>query len=227
MIKVSEFIAQHKQGKISNATMIKMAAFKNELEKNAVGESFLTGIGAKMTESLPGMFATAGGLGIGALIWEGVQKIEKSWMGYKLDSTKEPLFQQMLKLHPELAEDEQTKGKAALYFDSLWHFSPAVAQDPLAAGAYIRQSLQMHHVAGGPIPDLVKQLTEIQKNVKAGTPDSEYSTPLGAVFLSLKPQAGGLKGFDGDKGKEKETSPNIIGTVNNNYANSRTISRPY
>jgi len=197
MIKVSEFIAQHKQGKISNATMIKMAAFKNELEKSAAGASIVDYAKVYAKKTLPGMAVMGGGLGLGALIYEGIRKIEKSWAGYRLDSTKEPLFQQMVKLHPELAEDEETKNRAALYFDSLWHFSPAVAQDPLAAGAYIRQALQMHHVAGGPIPDLVKQLTEIQKNIKAGTSDSEYSTPLGAVFLGLKPQAGSmLKGLN-------------------------------
>ena len=49
----------------------------------------------------------------------------------------------------------------------------------------------MHHVAQGPLPEVVKQTTEIQRNIKGGLPEQEYSTPMGAVFLSLKPQAGG------------------------------------
>ena len=208
MIKVSEFIAQHKQGKISNATMIKMAAFKAELESSKVATSLLDFVKTDMKQTIPHMIAAGGGLGIGALIFEGIKKIEKSWTGYRLDSSKEPLFAQMIKLHPELAEDEMTKGKAALYFDSLWHFSPSVAQDPLAAGAYIKQALSMHHVAQGPVPDLVKNMTEIQKNIKAGTSDSDYSTPLGAMFLSFKPQGGGVYKAMGDSGIK--TDPNQL-----------------
>lgn len=192
MIKVAEFVEMHKQGKVPAATMIKMAAFRNELENSKIATSLLNFVKADMKTTIPHMISYGGGLGIGALIYEGIRKLEKSWTGYKLDSTKEPLFQQMLKLHPELKADQQTQDRAALYFDSLWHFSPSVAQDPLAAGSYIKQALQMHNVAQGPLPDLLKNMTEIQKNIKAGTSDSEYSTPLGAVFLPFKPQGGGL-----------------------------------
>jgi hypothetical protein len=60
----------------------------------------------------------------------------------------------------------------------------------MSAGSYIKQALQMHHVAQGPLPEMVGRITEIQKNIKQSVPESEYSTPMGAVFLSLRPQAG-------------------------------------
>ena len=95
----------------------------------------------------------------------------------------------MLDIHPELKENKETEERAALYFDSLWHFSPTMAQDPLAAGTYIKQALNMHHVSQGPLPEMVQRVTDIQKNIKQSLPEQEYATPLGAVFLPFKPQA--------------------------------------
>jgi len=193
MVKVAEFIAQHRQGKISNATIIKMAAFKAELEKTAAGEKLVGAIRTAFRDQVPtiiaGSLGTAAGMSLGGLIFEGIRQLEKHWTAYKLDSIKAPRFEAMLDIHPELKENKETEERAALYFDSLWHFSPTMAQDPLAAGTYIKQALNMHHVSQGPLPEMVQRVTDIQKNIKQSLPEQEYATPLGAVFLPFKPQA--------------------------------------
>lgn len=136
------------------STPTKLAAFKDELTKIAVGgpasiQDFLRYVGAGL--------ALSTGLGIASA---GAQMGLSAYNKWKMDSRKDPLFNEMLQLHPELKEE---KSRAALYFDALWHFSPVVAQNPLAAGAYIRQALQMDSVAGGPLPAMVRELTDIGK----------------------------------------------------------------
>jgi hypothetical protein len=207
MIKVADFIEQHKQGKVSGATLIKMAAFRAELEKTAIGTNFLDSLkGIARTpvgQNIKNMAIIGGSMGIGSLIFEAVRAAEKSWTSYKLEATKQPRFDAMLDLHPELKEKEDL---AARYFDALWHFSPTLAQEPMSAGAYIKQALQMHHVAQGPLPEMVGRITEVQKNIRAASPQAEYSTPMGAAFLSLRPQAGGA--YKGVSGRESKGDPN-------------------
>lgn len=192
MIKVSQFIKEYKEGKVSDATMIKMAAFKAELEKTAVGQSFMSGVGKIMKEHIPGIVAGGATMGLGALVYEAIRGAEKMYQDFKLDSMKEPKFDEMLKLHPQLAEDRDVKKRAMLYYDSLWNYAPTVAQDPLAAGAYIKRALEMHHAGGGPLPELLNQVTSIQKDVnqaKMSISDS-HPTPLGGMIMPLKPMPG-------------------------------------
>jgi hypothetical protein len=199
MIKISEIEQEHKNGKVSKATMIKMAAFRAELEKSAFNfGSTARVLLPKMQEGAAwaagGVATTAALGGIGALIHFGIQELEGAWEQHKLDSNMEPMFQKVILEHPELGEDEKKQNLARKYFDALYHFSPAMAENPLTAGAYIKQALQMHHVAGGPLPEMVEKATQIQKNLSdARDKDkSEYVTPLGAIFLPFKPKSGGI-----------------------------------
>ena len=73
-------------------------------------------------------------------------------------------FEKMLVSHPQLKEyDPEVLAK---YWESLYHFAPNMAQDPLAAGAYITQSLKRQYIEefGGPTLDIFKTLSEVQKN---------------------------------------------------------------
>jgi len=210
MIKVSEFIEQHKAGKVPASTMIKMAAFKAELEKTATGQElfqaiaqsgFIRGLGSNLKD----MAIYGGSMGVGALIFEAVRGAERAWENYRLDASKQPKFNEIVAMHPDLKDKEEL---AARYFDALWHFSPVLAQEPMSAGAYIKQALQMHHVAQGPLPEFVSKVTEIQRNVKQGLPQTEYATPLGAMFLSLRPSAGAA--HQGNKGVRPAGNPNQL-----------------
>lgn len=205
MIKVAEIIEEHKKGNVSKATMIKMAAFKAELEKSAVGESFLKGL--VQNQTLQGVAAGAALQGLGSLIHFGIQQMEHAWEKHQFNAEIEPQFQQVLISHPEFAETPEKEALARRYFEALHHFSPTMAASPIAAGAYIHQAMEYHHVAGGPLPEMVEKATLVQKNL-ADIHDkekSEYVTPLGAVFSSLKPQP--LKFPDMGPSKEKRALP--------------------
>ena len=198
MIKVAEIIEEHKKGNVSKATMIKMAAFKAELEKRANIFDYVHGIvkdpafqkGAR--GALGASLALAGMQGVGSLIHMGIMAMEHAYDKYKFDAALEPAFQKVLESHPEFSETPDKEALARRYFEALNHFSPSMAASPIAAGAYIHQAMEYHHVAGGPLPEMVEKATLIQKNL-ADIHDkekSEYTTPLGAVVFGLKPQAG-------------------------------------
>lgn len=156
MSHVMKFIEMYKEGKLSESTIIKMAAFKEELEAE-IEKTADPSVGAFLQYLAAGL-ALSLGLGGAAA---GAQVLYDKYKQNKLDDTKEPLFKDMLRLHPELVEKKE---RAKLYFDALWHFSPIIAQNPMAAGAYIRQALSMDTVAGGPLPQMVKELSDIQKS---------------------------------------------------------------
>jgi len=92
---------------------------------------------------------------------EVVKSIEGKVVDWSQDRKRPKLFEEMLALHPELGENRK---RAELYYEALWHFSPVMASNPLAAGSYIKQALQYDHVAQGPLPASVQELTLIEKN---------------------------------------------------------------
>ncbi len=75
-------------------------------------------------------------------------------------------FQKMLEAHPTLQKEDPEL--LAKYWSSLYHFAPNMAQDPLAAGAYIKQSIVRlsHDQFGGPPPETFSTLTQIQKQYR-------------------------------------------------------------
>lgn len=81
----------------------------------------------------------------------------------KAKSTK--YYAKMLEAHPELKKEKPIV--VAKYWASLYHFAPYMAQDPLAAGAFIRQSLArgLPEEFGGPAPDTYSTLTDINANI--------------------------------------------------------------
>jgi hypothetical protein len=235
MIKSADFVEQYKKGKIPASTLVKMAAFRNELETTletktneelmkiaagmpgmsairnifqrgmqglgdlanwapgavegvkgvkSVAEDFRKGIKyaphistVASKEGLPIGQMIAGGAIFGGsmtLFMEAVKAIEGVLVDWKDDLRKPHLFKEMLTLHPALSEYDVNTVKT--YYEALWHFSPIMAENPLAAGAYIRQALTMHHVAGGPLPNSINEITSIQKNWSQGTKDDSEST---------------------------------------------------
>ena len=81
-------------------------------------------------------------------------------------SMSKEYYTKMLEAHPTLMkEDAKTVAK---YWSSLYHFAPHMAKDPLAAGAYIRQSIDRGlEELGGPSPDIVKNLSDIENQTTA------------------------------------------------------------
>jgi hypothetical protein len=107
-------------------------------------------------------FYLASGLGAGAVFMEALNKIVSEQ--YHIYKSKE-YYAEMLKEHPQLKQFPPED--VAKYFKSLNHFAPHVASDPLAAGAYLTQSLKKlsGEELGGPPPDTYNTLADIQKKV--------------------------------------------------------------
>lgn len=88
-------------------------------------------------------------------------------------------FQKMMEATPELQQEDPAT--VAKYWASLYHFSPFTAQDPLAAGAYIRQSIARGDTFGGPPIDTYKTLSEVSKNIN----DAKSRTKPGLGFADV------------------------------------------
>ena len=159
---INKILELHKQGKIPNSTIIKMAAFFEEINKVAQKPDIkVKSLRApRDLKSLGIMLLMGAALGGGAYAFtKGVDVITK-----KLDErNKEPLFQEMLRLHPELVLEDQKRIRQ--YFETVWHFSPHLAKNPFAAGAYIRHAMSLDPNIGGPSIASVKDITSIQKDV--------------------------------------------------------------
>lgn len=74
-------------------------------------------------------------------------------------------FQTMMKAHPQLQKEDPKV--VAQYWESLYHFAPEMAEDPLASGAWITQSIRKlsGQELGGPSPDSYASLAQINKNM--------------------------------------------------------------
>lgn len=159
------FINLAKEGKLSDSTLVKMSEFKDNLR--GLQKVAAPGVNAPKGMQLKPLhlLMLAGALGAVPAV---ANRVEETWDKWRLSSKKAPAFEKMLEYHPQLkSEDQET---IARYFDSMWHFSPHMAQDPLAAGAYIRAALQYHDVAGGPTPNMAGDLATLQKNIVQSAP---------------------------------------------------------
>ena len=102
----------------------------------------------------------------------------KDWLAARNARTmKYEYFEKMMEAHPALKKEDPEI--IAKYWESLYHFAPNMAADPLASGAYIRQSLQRGYIDtfGGPSPDQFKTLSDIQNNFNR-IPSKEKKAPF-------------------------------------------------
>jgi len=98
-------------------------------------------------------------------LFEGAQKL-------KTKMNKEPSFKRMMDMHPQL--HKMDPNEVLKYWDNLYHFAPKMAQEPLAAGAYILQVSRMDDF-GGPTTDTIKSITEIQDKVGPGKKENRLT----------------------------------------------------
>ena len=87
---------------------------------------------------------------------------------------KEPAFKRMMEMHPSL--HKMDPNEVVKYWDNLYHFSPKMAMEPLAAGAYILQVSRMADF-GGPTSDTLKTITEIQHKSNDGAGGGGFRVP--------------------------------------------------
>jgi len=179
----NDFIEQYKQGNIPKSTIIKMAALKGEIEKLAED--------SRMPKSWGGFKGSAKQLGYIALISalaggvmtagaKGLEKLDEKLFD---DKRKLKAFKDMTSKFPELLRDNDKKAVVD-YFSSLWHFSPHIANDPMAARSYIKHALTLHEV-GGPTymtyKDLISAQEKAGKTKDAGPLNTAMQFPLAQV----------------------------------------------
>lgn len=104
----------------------------------------------------------------GFVVADFIEDVVSSVKKYRATSMEPVFYRKMLNTHPELMNaDPEMVGKL---WASLWHHAPLMAQDPVAAGAFIRQTIQRGHMQefGGPAPDTYSTLTSINQNLAGG-----------------------------------------------------------
>jgi len=133
-------------------------------------------------------FALAAGLVLGASVVDSIlDNLKDRYDTYQLKG----YFEKMLEAHPQLkGEDPKLVAK---YWESLAHFSPIMAKDPLASGAFITQSITRisGDQFGGPPPDTYQTLGTIQQRTREGNKkkdslqDLTRSSAIGEVVGSM------------------------------------------
>ena len=120
---------------------------------------------------------------------------------------KDEYFIRMLNAHPGLTKADPAV--VAQYWESLYHFAPNMAADPLAAGAYITQSLKRGYSAefGGPPPDVFKTLTEIQRSFNDRGGNSKKDRPFMDAFSAV---SGGMKIQEGIQEKKLKQMQTLV-----------------
>lgn len=171
---------------------IPRARIKMKAQKQRIVPAFnraMTGVSVLMLGALMGA--------IGDTIYESVQK--------NIGRVKEPkYFKKMVEAHPELAK-ESPEAVAKLW-STLYHHAPNMAQDPVAAGAFIRQSIGRGYLEewGGPSPDTYKTLTDVQKSL------SEQKKPSDVGKVMRKGFSASMLGrMLADQGEEWLTEPKM------------------
>lgn len=160
--------------------------------------------GQEMVEQYMVKFAGMGvgqRLGAGALFGLGivgaskfVEEIVEYLRERNLASKSGQYYTKMLLAHPELRKENSKL--VAKYWASLYHFAPFMAQDPLAAGAFIRQSIArgLPEEFGGPAPDTYLTLADINRKIMQARTGSEIAKDYGGeatkAFVS-----GAIKGL--------------------------------
>ncbi len=162
-----KILSLYKAGKIEDSTLIKAAAFKQELEQFLIEKS--------SQEKTASFKSDAGRIALLSALAAPVFAASTYATGKAIHETEEMWgrksraddFDKMLEFRPELKQEDPLLIKK--YYDSLVHFSPAIANDPLAAGAYIKQAIQYEEV-GGPPYSTIQSLVNTQASYRQSQP---------------------------------------------------------
>jgi len=114
-----------------------------------------------------------------------IKVIKEKYNTYKTSE----YFEKMINEHPQLKQYKPED--IAKNWNSLNHFAPTIAKDPLAAGAYLTQTLKKlsGEEFGGPPPDTYATLVDIEKKIseikKNNTPKSTLFENASKTILNL------------------------------------------
>lgn len=156
MSYVKRVIKLYNEGKVDDTTMVKMAVFREKVAELIKKSS----IPKEMKYILFGAAMTAGA-GIGSSAIETVSDYflsKRAKESLEVDTQK--VFDEIYS-SPEVSK--YPKEEALKYFQTLKHFSPHIATDPLSAKTYLLQMLDWYDESSAPIsPTSVRDLAEIE-----------------------------------------------------------------
>lgn len=143
------------------------SAFKGGLAQEALSEGTKLTMGQAVArgagQALLPAAITAGAAAIATGASKGVGAIQERF-GKARD------YKAMLQVHPSLADKDP--GQTQLYYNSLRRMAPSLAKDPLVAGSFVRNMMELQPEGGPAVPlQTAKLLTDAQKSVtqaKAG-----------------------------------------------------------
>lgn len=103
----------------------------------------------------------------------------------RVEAKSDNYYEKMLQGNPKLMDKDPEE--VAVLWSTLYHTAPNLARDPVAAGAFIRQSIDREVLKeyGGPPIDTYKTLIDIEKNKKINSNDSFVSGITSAFIKSL------------------------------------------
>jgi hypothetical protein len=173
----------YEQGKVDDTTMVKMAVFKEKvaelLKESAFGLKSFKNLADYKKTILFGAAMTAGS-GLGAAAVETVSDYFLSKKAKKgLDEEAQKVFEELYS-SPEVSK--YSREVAQQYFQTLKHFSPHIATDPLSAKTYLLQMLDWEDAqTSTPISTVqVRDLAEIE----AKSMDARAKRPEGTNYYA-------------------------------------------
>lgn len=96
--------------------------------------------------------------------------------------TKARDYKAMIRANPSLNQADASTTQ--MYFNSLRHVSPSLSKDPLVAGSFVRNMLEMQPESGAAIPiATTKLLAEAQKNISS----ARDNHPIAEAFAGGRP----------------------------------------
>ena len=143
------FVKLYKEGKLDEITMIKMAAFSEELEKISAGD---------LSRWAPAFAAGAAGI-LTSLVGPVVDSFIDNKMGRDIGNQGDNVFETLYRTSPDI--NKYNKETARQFYNSLMHHSPKLAVDPVSAKSYLINMLVWNDSNTGVPVNLFSELNKI------------------------------------------------------------------
>lgn len=134
-------------------------------------------------------------LGAGAVAGATAMNLVREKLKERSDSLKKAKdYKGMLEANPQLRGAEVDAQMVQRHFDTLHRFNPEYAADPMVAGTYVQNSLEMARPNIDALNNVVnarKNLIDAQTKARGGIPGQEYLKPLGGFASAILKDSGG------------------------------------
>lgn len=171
--RTQRFVKLHKEGKIDDVTIIKMAAFKEMLEEELLNKEAMGPLQAAGLAALMGAASGAAALGVDAYLDSKEKKQQEEAAKYVL----ERLYQdpEIKKYPQEILENN---------FEALYKVSPHIASNPIAAKSYLLNMLAWSDSPTGVPITHFSEMAKFQESVSKAQGGGGRGNSMGSVIFS-------------------------------------------